>query len=354
MVKKFKSIGVMSGTSLDGIDVAACEFKFENKQWQFDFIAGKTYAYTDAMYQKLKNAPILSGFDLAALDVQYGKEIGRVVNSFMKHVNYKPDFIASHGYTVFHQPENTLTLQIGSGAQIAALTGAKTVCDFRTIDVALGGNGAPLVPIGDELLFGHYTACLNLGGFSNISYRENNIRVAYDICPTNIMLNYITQRMGNRYDENGRFGRTGKVNTKLLKSLNNLPFYKKSGPRSLGAEFLHEQIVPLLSKKMEIKDVLRTAYEHITEKIANAINGLESGNVLVTGGGTYNNFLMELLRNKLRLDLIIPDENLIDFKEAILFAFLGALRITNSPNCLSSVTGASLDNIGGAVYSGAV
>jgi len=351
MEPKIKAIGIMSGTSLDGVDIAACEFSFINKRWNYQISAATTFEYPISLLKQLKLAPELSGFELSKLHVDYGKFIGKLVNRFIGETQFAPEFIASHGYTVFHQPEIGLTLQIGSGAEISAITGIKTVCDFRTSDVALGGQGAPLVPIGDRLLFGEYDACLNLGGFSNISFEHGKQRIAFDICPVNILLNHMALKAGLNYDKDGNLGKVGMVNNELLSKLNQLEFYTKEPPKSLGREFLDQQIIPLFEESgLTIYDQLRTAYEHTAYQISKAVEQWNIQSVLVTGGGTHNQFLMELLHQKSNCQFVVPEKEVIDFKEALVFAFLGLLRINEQPNCLKSVTGSKSDNIGGAVY----
>ena len=351
MEPKIKAIGVMSGTSLDGVDLAACEFWFTNNQWKFRLIKAFTYNYTDKWSNKLKSASILSGLELSKLHIEYGQFIGELVNQFIQETGFVPDLVSSHGHTVFHQPDAGLTLQIGSGAEIAAITRIKTVCDFRTSDVALGGQGAPLVPIGDRLLFGEYNACLNLGGFSNISFEKDQNRVAFDICPVNILLNHLVSEAGLRYDKDGNLGKPGQINFPLLEQLNQLEFYHQLPPKSLGREFLEQKIVSLFYQSgLELNDQLRTAYEHIAVQISQVINQSNFQSVLVTGGGAYNRFLMECLREKSKTRLIDPKKELIDFKEALVFAFLGVLRIREEINCLSSVTGAQSNHCCGTVY----
>jgi anhydro-N-acetylmuramic acid kinase len=348
--KKYRAIGLMSGTSLDGVDIAACEFWQENTQWSYKIIEAHTYKFSPEIFTGLENAPQLSALELAYLNVKFGRFLGKLVHSFIAKYKFTPDFIASHGYTVFHEPEKALTLQIGSGAEIAARSGIKTICDFRTSDVAHGGQGAPLVPIGDALLFGTYDACLNLGGFANISYTKEDRRLAFDICPVNFLLNPLAQKLGSAFDNKGELGRQGEIDSALLYNLNALDFYTASGPKSLGREYVESSILPLFSSATSNYNLLRTCYEHISTQLATTINAMTAKQVLITGGGAYNSFLLELLQAKTKAKLVIPDPELIDFKEALIFAFLGLLRLHEKPNCLASATGASIDTIGGSVY----
>jgi len=354
MIKKTvkKAIGVMSGTSLDGIDIIACSFYQNKDKIEFEINAGTTVKYSNTMYDKLLLSSGMTGYELAKLNIIYGREIGNAINEFIEKEKFSPDFIASHGYTVFHQPKNRLTLQIGSGAEISAITKIKTVCDFRTIDVALGGQGAPLVPIGDKLLFGEYESCLNLGGFANISY-DNKMgeRIAFDICPVNFILNYFSNKLGFDFDNNGNSGRKGKVNKYILDKLNSIDFYQQNGPKSLGREFVEDNIFNVFNAAdISMYDALRTSYEHIAIQLSSILNTLNNKKVLVTGGGAYNNFLIELIEKYTKAVIVVPNSDIVDYKEALIFAFLGLLRIDDKINCLKSVTGAVSNNIGGCIY----
>ncbi len=344
-------IGVMSGTSLDGVDIVSCTFKLTGGVWSYVSNAGEVYPYPTEMLERLKHSHELSGHDLAQLDVDYGRFLGGLVKDFVAENNCKPAFVASHGYTVFHEPQKGLTLQIGSGAHIAAVSGIDTICDFRTVDVALGGNGAPLVPIGDKLLFGSYDYCLNLGGFANISYdNADGQRVAFDICPLNIVANTLTRRIGLEYDKNGELGRKGMVDKELQQKLNAIPYYKQQPPKSLGREFVDAEILPLFGQRTDIENLLATYYHHAAHQISQAMSAEGKSTVLVTGGGAYNEYFIVCLQNSTKCKVVIPDSAVVECKEAIVFAFLGVLRYLGMPNCLKSVTGASCDNIGGAIY----
>lgn len=347
-----EAIGVMSGTSLDGVDIVDCYFMHSENGWCYDFTHCKVYPYPPEMLERLKHSHELNGHDLAQLDVDYGRFLGKLVKDFIAENHCNPRFVASHGYTVFHDPQKGLTLQIGSGAHIAAVSGIDTICDFRTKDVALGGSGAPLVPIGDKLLYGEqFDYCLNLGGFANISYDgADNQRIAYDICPFNIVANTLTRRIGLEFDKNGDFGRKGVVDKELLAKLNAIPYYKQHPPKSLGREFVDAEILPLFGQRTDIENLLATYYQHAAYQISRAIVGEDEKNVLVTGGGAYNDYFIECLKNSTNHNIELPDKSEIDFKEAIIFAFLGVLRYLGQQNCLKSVTGASCDNIGGAIY----
>lgn len=347
---KIKVIGVMSGTSLDGIDFAAVEFAFFNDKWNFNLITAKTVSYSENWLKKLITAPTLSGEKLMELHSEYGNFIGTKINEFNKETNFEPDLIASHGHTIFHQPNKHFTFQVGNGAEIAAVTKITTVADFRTTDVALGGQGAPLVPIGDKLLFPEYDYCLNLGGFANVSFEKEDQRIAFDICPTNFILNFFAEKQKFAFDKNGELGKQGKINTELLNGLNNIPFYKQNPPKSLGREWVENEFFPVLnSSEISDSDKLRTVYEHIAQQIGNTT--AKKGKMLVTGGGAFNSFLIERIKQHSTLEVVIPKSEIVDFKEALIFAFLGVLRIQNKTNCYSSVTGAKKDSTCGIIFS---
>lgn len=347
----------MSGTSMDGLDIACIElFENESNRWEYSIIAANTVPLPEAIKKELAQSKTLSGYELTLLDITFGNFIGNSVNSFLlenKLIKSSIDAIASHGHTVFHQPEKQVTLQIGNGEAIAKVTGINTISNFREKDVMHGGQGAPLVPIGDKLLFNDLAdSFLNLGGFANITSIKGNQISAFDISPCNLVLNHFSNQLGFTYDKNGQLGREEKhQNEKLLNQLNTLSYYVKKAPKSLGTEWLEKEFIPIFDNISEnSSQKLRIAYEHISDQIAQVINQLNVSKTLVTGGGAKNTFLIELIQQKIKSQLIIPDETLIDYKEAIVFAFLGNLFLEGLPNCLSSVTGASKDVCGGTMY----
>jgi len=337
----------MSGTSLDGVDIIYVSFDAENN---FEIIHSDTIPYSDDWKHKLQNAFNQSETEINKLDFEYGKFLGEFINNFIaKNDITNIDFIASHGHTVFHKPEEGYTLQIGDGKLISEITNQKVVCDFRTQDVALGGQGAPLVPIGDQLLFSEYEYCLNLGGFVNISFDDDSIRKAFDICPVNIVTNHYTNLIGMEYDDGGKIASEGTINSKLLSELNELPFYKDTNPKSLGYEFVVSTIFPMIDKyNLELTDILRTFVEHVSFQISEKLTS--KGKMIVTGGGAFNSFLISRLREMSTVEIVIPDSTIINFKEALIFAFLGLLRLDNKVNCLQSVTGAKKDHSSGVIY----
>ena len=342
-------IGLMSGTSLDGLDICYVNFRHNFGKWNYKIIKAVSESYPEDIKNKLAIAQNMTALDYARFHSDYGLYIGKRVKIFIDENKITPDIVASHGHTIFHQPAVRFTAQIGSGAGIAAESGVDTVCDFRTKDVALYGQGAPLVPIGDRTLFGEYDYCLNLGGFSNISYTKGDKRIAFDISPVNYVLNHYTRTIGLDYDKDGEMARNGKICNELYNKLNNLEFYRTSGPKSLGREWVEEVVIPLIdSYNLSIGDKLCTFCEHVAYQIGLKI---ERGKVLLTGGGAFNKYLVERMSALApQCEYIIPDAETINFKEALIFAFLGALYMSDTPNCLSSVTGALRDNIGGCLY----
>ncbi|MCX6279742.1 MAG: anhydro-N-acetylmuramic acid kinase [Bacteroidetes bacterium] len=348
---KYNVIGLMSGTSLDGLDLAFCEFENVNKQWKYYILNAETIPYSSEWRRRLSTLESASAFEFVAADVEYGHLLGKLTIDFIKKFHLHPDFIASHGHTIFHQPEKKITSQIGRGSAIAAETGLPVICDFRSLDVALGGQGAPLVPIGDQLLFGHIEYCLNLGGFANISFQRGDRRIAFDVSPANIVLNYLARIVGYEYDEDGRLASEGKINRQLYDALNSLAFYHTQPPKSLGKEWVVNSVFPLLNDlQIPVNDLLATFCEHIAIQVALAATGSPSDKLMITGGGALNSFLISRIRHYTKPQIIIPDANTINYKEALIFAFLGVLRWRNEDNCLKSVTGAIRDSSGGAVY----
>jgi len=343
-------IGVMSGTSLDGIDLAYIHFKKE-KNWSYKIICAETVAYNDLWEAKLRGGIDYSKNQLEELNESYTKLLAEIINGFVgKNKLYTIDAVCSHGHTILHQPENKLTLQIGNLKELSQLINQNVVCDFRVQDVLLGGQGAPLVPIGDQLLFSDDTYCVNLGGFSNISTELSDKRIAYDICPVNIVLNYYVSQLGFSYDDGGKIAKTGNIDEMLLNKLNALSFYAKQAPKSLGLEWVKLVIIPLIdSYELSIKDVLRTFVEHVAIQIAKVLEG-EKSSALFTGGGVYNVFLMERIMAFSSVKMNIPSTELIEYKEALIFGFLGVLKLRNEVNVLASVTGAKKNHSSGNTF----
>lgn len=353
MKENYNVIGVMSGTSLDGVDLAHIFFTNNNGKWEFAIAETITVPYSDLWVKRLKEAVGYSEDELTLLNKEYTALLGSVIKSFIEDNGINDlDAVCSHGHTILHQPHNGFTLQIGNLPEIASIIGVKAVCDFRVQDVQLGGQGAPLVPIGDRMLFSLYRYCLNLGGFSNISFEEKGQRIAFDICPVNTVLNYYANQLGLEYDDRGLIAAKGKILLPLLSELNSLEFYKLPYPKSLGFEFVKEMILPLMdSYNASVEEKIATFTEHVAQQIANTVMGIGQGELLVTGGGAYNDFLIGRLKQLLQdTVIVVPDDKTIQFKEALIFALLGVLKLRGDVNVLSSVTGAAHDHSSGSVY----
>jgi anhydro-N-acetylmuramic acid kinase len=340
---KYTVLGIMSGTSLDGIDLAICTFT-KNKVWEYKIEKSNTLKYPNYWKSKLANLHTQNKAIVEQTDIQFGQYIGETINTFLN--GKQVDFIASHGHTIFHQPENNYTLQIGCGKTISQATKITTINDFRSLDVSLNGQGAPLVPIGDLLLFPKHKYCINLGGFANISIKKNEEIIAFDICPANIVLNDICKELGIEYDYNGDISREGKIVPTLLQQLNQLGFYTKKAPKSLGREWVEEHISPIL-KNHKPENLLCTFCEHIAIQISKFV---ADESALFTGGGVFNSFLMERITFHSKAKILLPNKELIEFKESLIFAFLGVLKIRGEVNCLKTVTGADIDNCGGIIH----
>ncbi|SDJ17977.1 anhydro-N-acetylmuramic acid kinase [Chryseobacterium jejuense] len=345
---KTLAIGLMSGTSLDGLDICLAEFEKKDK-WHFQILKAETLPYSTDWENKLRNSIHLSATDLLELHSDYGFYLGQKVKEFIEqHQLENIDLIASHGHTVFHQPQRKFTLQIGDGRAIKMETKIPVLYDFRSQDVLMKGNGAPLVPIGDELLFSQYDACLNLGGFSNISLTSEGKRIAFDIAPVNIVLNYLAQQLNESFDENGDLARKGKINETLLDELNSLGFYQQLHPKSLGVEWCNHHVFPKLEGIAPV-EALATFSEHIAQQISKVINEKNIKNILITGGGAYNSFIIEKIKAKTDAEVIIPEKKIIEYKEALIFAFMGVLKMNNEINVLSSATGSTADHCSGVI-----
>ncbi|MDR2205235.1 MAG: anhydro-N-acetylmuramic acid kinase [Flavobacteriaceae bacterium] len=346
---EYSAIGLMSGTSLDGLDVCYAKFSKNETDWKFKILKAETIPYPENWENRLRNAIDFSAPEILELHSEYGFFLSETVKKFISENHIENlDVVASHGHTVFHQPEKKFTLQIGDGRAIKILNKIPVVYDFRTQDVLMGGNGAPLVPIGDELLFSEFDACLNLGGFSNISFKKSGKRLAFDICPVNFVLNYFSNILGKKYDENGDFAKNGIVDFELLKTLNALDFYQKKSPKSLGSEWVNKYIFPMLSEKNP-ETVLATFTQQIADQISKIFNKFNLKKILITGGGTHNHFLVERIKNQSFAEIIIPEKEIIDFKEALIFALMGVLKLRGENNILSAATGSFEDHSSGIV-----
>ncbi|WP_370896903.1 anhydro-N-acetylmuramic acid kinase [Chryseobacterium gossypii] len=345
----FRAIGLMSGTSLDGLDICFAEFMRNGDRWTFKILQADTLPYPEKWENRLRNAIHITSEELLELNSEYGFYLGRQVQEFIERYGLKNiNLIASHGHTVFHLPQKKYTLQIGDGRAIKLETNLPVIYDFRSQDVLMGGNGAPLVPIGDELLFSTYDACLNLGGFSNISLKIQDKRIAFDIVPANIVLNQLAQSFRKSFDENGDLARAGKTDQELLRSLNSLVFYGQPHPKSLGVEWCNQYIFPLL-QNVDPLDAMATFTEHIALQVSNVINSNQLKSILFTGGGTYNTYLVEKIKARTTARVIIPEKEIIEYKEALIFALMGVLKLNGEINVLASATGSSRDHSSGTI-----
>jgi anhydro-N-acetylmuramic acid kinase len=344
----YKVIGVMSGTSLDGLDIVLAIFQLRNNLWSFKIEEAKTEVYPETIVEQLKKGIRLTDSEIKDLDQTLGEFVGEAIKLSMGEKLSQIDFIASHGHTIFHQPEKGITLQIGSGEFIHQITKTPVVNDFRSLDVSLGGQGAPLVPVGDRDLFHEFDFCLNLGGIANISTKQNEEMIAFDICPFNMVLNSLAERRGLSYDADGRLASQGQIIPQLLQQLQAIPYNNELGPKSLGAEDYEKNWKPLVElSKNSPEDLMCTYCEYAAIEIAKAGSSVAEGSMLVTGGGAFHQHFIKRLKSHFRGQVIVPTEELISFKEALVFAYLGVLRVRDQPNCLSSVTGAKRNNSGG-------
>lgn len=348
----YNVIGVMSGTSLDGVDLAHIQFSVKDNKWDFNCIESETTPYDPAWINTLKTAVDFSEINLQKLNQDYTQLLASIISDFIsRHKIENLDAVCSHGHTILHQPQKGFTLQIGNLPQLSDLIQQTVVCDFRVQDVQLGGQGAPLVPIGDRILFPKYDYCMNLGGFSNVSFEEKDSRIAFDISPVNTVLNFYANQLGFDYDDKGQISATGKICESLLHELNNLAFYQQKYPKSLGFEFVKETVLPIIERyEIDIRDKMSTFTEHIAMQISIALPN-KKGTLFITGGGAYNDFLLERIQFHLpSITIIIPENKILEFKEAVIFALLGVLKLREQTNVLASVTGAQTDHSSGYIY----
>jgi len=380
----YKVIGLMSGSSLDGLDIVyvhlqegVSSIKDSPRKWEFSILHAACYPYSKEWRDKLAGARDLRAGEYLLLHTAYGQYLGEQVQHFIEEhqLHYQVHLIASHGHTTFHSPENNMTAQLGDGAALAARTGINVVSDLRAMDVALGGQGAPIVPVGEKLLLQDYAYFLNLGGIANVSVHGADRTAgggfaAFDVCPANRVLNELAKRTGKEYDDNGALAAGGKVDEELLGRLNALPYYDKPYPKSLANEFGTETVLPMVRKAMDggaahpgvvdsaglsVGDALRTYVEHIAIQVRRAVEEMGPGRMLITGGGAHNGFLigrLQELLTPLGIEVVVPDRQLVDYKEALVMALIGVLRWREENTVFASVTGASRDSIGGAVWIG--
>lgn len=370
MFKTIHAVGLMSGSSLDGLDIACCRFELETDSGQVEdwsLTATQTVSFEPEWRARLQHLPELSGLELAEAHINFGRYMGKLLQPFLRKLPTPVDLIASHGHTVFHYPDRQLSLQIGDGAALAAVTGYTVVDNFRAMDVALGGQGAPLAPLADKHLFPGYHFYLNLGGIANISARSEDGFIAFDIGGANQVLNALAAELGLEYDENGEIAAGGRLRPALLEQADALPYFQQPYPKSLGNDWVQEQLLPVYRVAgYPVADKLHTACLQLARQTARSLKRtLEREpmpappyRMLVTGGGALNDFLLRCIREEAEkaapLELVVPEADIIAFKEAALIALMGALRLEGLPNCLASVTGARRDAVGGAVHTGEI
>ena len=341
----------MSGTSLDGLDLALVSFFKEKEKLSWSLEACRTVSFPSGLKSRLASPDSLNQAELEKLDLDFGLFIANEILRWKGENNLQFDLISSHGHTLFHKPEKGITLQIGNGKVIFELLNTPVVNDFRSGDVALGGQGAPLVPAGDLALFPDHSTFLNLGGIANISnFQNGKLTTAYDICPFNQVINYFSNHLDKPYDDIGGLGRSGKPIPHLIEKWNHLQFYQQTPPKSLSREWVEKNFFSEYGDEKTV-DLLNSFYHHTVFQISSAIKKLVNpGKILVTGGGAKNKFAIGLLETRLESELSIPEEKLIEFKEAIIFAYLGFLRVRGETNIFAAATGASRDSVGGTLY----
>jgi anhydro-N-acetylmuramic acid kinase len=340
-------LGLMSGTSLDGMDAAIVRFE-QGEHLDFKLLDFFHFPYPEA----LKILAEKTFFDrrlLPELEERFADWTVSVIRSVQDQSSHAFDVVGSHGQTVFHDPLNKSTVQAGNLPRIARETGCTLVTNFRIQDVLLGGQGAPLVPFGDHRLFGGYEAALNLGGFANVSIGEpflrDGVHAAFDVCAVNRVLNVFAAELGQEYDRNGDFAREGAINAWVLEELDSLAYYEQAAPKSLGSEWVESTFLPLIDY-LAPKDALATAVEHIAQQI---VEVLGSRKTLVSGGGAFNGYLIQRMR-MLGADLHIPDKTLVEAKESVIFALLAHERIQGRPNVIGSTTGSGIWHSSGSVF----
>ena len=343
-------IGLMSGTSMDGLDVSFAKYFYYNDLWSFDLICAETFSYNQSIKNNFFNA-FNNKISIDKIDKYFSSFISDRISEFIEKHSLQVDLVASHGHTIFHEPHNGFTTQIGNGKLISESLNLSVVSNFRQQDIDLGGQGAPLVPIGDRMLFSNYDACVNMGGIANISYDLKGERLGYDICPCNMIMNFLSQKIGKDFDYNGMIAQSGTINNDLLHDFNQIDYYKFDPPKSLGKEYIDMNFLSILSKsKIKIEDQLATFVEHVAIMISSKLNSLKISNCLFTGGGVFNNFLISRIKIYSKVSVIIPTNDLVNYKESIVFGLLGLLRMLNKKNCLASYTGASQDHSSGDIY----
>jgi len=358
----YRAIGIMSGSSLDGVDLVFAQLESKGKEWQYEIQASTCIPYEESWRERLRTAASCSLRDYLELDRAYGDLLGNLVNTFIEEhqLQHRVQLIAAHGHTVFHHPELGFTHQLGHGAAIAARTGLPVVSDLRAMDIALGGQGAPLVPLGEKLLFPGYDYYLNIGGIANVSVHTQEGIIGFDVCAANRILNSLAATEGLMYDDKGKLASSGKIDAELLRQLNEQAYYQQPFPKSLSNQFGENILLPLLTEAaLDTHDLLCTYTEHIAIQVSKALlplgekYQLKEPSLLITGGGAFNERLIARIGAHLPgVNIILPAPTVIEYKEALIMALLGVLRWREEPTAMRSVTGALKDSIGGAVWAG--
>lgn len=359
----YKVIGLMTGSSLDGVDVAYCHLEDNNGKWNYKIEIAECVPMPPKWKARILSLVLQNAVTYLRTDSHFGHYLGEVVAKFIEdhQLDGKVDFVASHGQTVFHQPENQMTSQIGDGGAIVSHCNLPVVCNFRTQDVAYGGQGTPIAPIADKLFFGDFRFCLNLGGIANISFKTNDDKmIGFDICGANMVLNALAAEIDLEQDTDGNIARSGNINQELLNELSSQWYFEKPFPKSIGGGWVTKIFQPVFRRHhCSVEDKMRTACEHIAIQIAKDINQIyttqgitpdPSHTMLVTGGGAFNKTLMDCISAHAPVQLVVPDATTIKFKEALIISLMGALRWSNQINVLGSVTGARQDSIGGEIH----
>ncbi|MEC7895870.1 MAG: anhydro-N-acetylmuramic acid kinase [Bacteroidota bacterium] len=348
-IKKYKVLGIMSGTSCDGLDIAYCEYWEKNNKWNYKLLDFTTINYNKKWRKKLLNCYKINAYELKKLDINFGDFISQSIKKFIIKHKIKPDLIASHGHTVFHNPIEKISLQIGNPLPIFSKIKIPIIYNFRELDIIIGGQGAPLVPYGEKHLFSQYDYCINIGGILNLTDLNETNLLAFDVCPANLVLNFLARKLNMKFDKNGETASKGKMINNLYNKLNNLKYYNSSKPKSLDINYIEKKIMPLL-EKYEPKDTLHTFTEHIAFQVNKNLNKKNSS-VLLTGGGTFNEYLVKRIKinNKVKSIFVVPEKKLINFKEALIFGFLGLMRLLNRKNILKSVTGSQKSTSSGII-----
>lgn len=356
-------LGVMSGSSMDGLDLAFIRLNTEVGKpgllsASYELLHGATMPIPEELLNQLKYSSKLDALSLLTLDQDFGSWAGKAIDTAIKQTSFSPSLIGFHGHTVFHFPDRKVSFQLGHGAVLSAYTQLPVVTDFRSQDMALGGQGAPMVSIAEKWLWPDYSGFLNLGGICNITLKKT--KEAYesaDIWVCNQILNHLAREVGHSYDDRGLIAAKGLPIDELIEALLLAEWFEKKAPKSLDNSYLYEEVIPLFNKYRDYStgDKLHSAVIVIAKAIANHVNAVYhseaiQGGIMLTGGGALNDFLVEKIRAELTCDIFLPDLETIQFKEAIMVAFAGWLRWRGLPNFIKEATGAKSDAIGGVLH----